>query len=79
MTKSNVTVAEIPVLNSSGGGLGYYCAGRHCTVKDKCHRYTSGVAQQNAVFDEYDTLMLSEKERTCKYFVNVKKANQIGD
>lgn len=77
MTKSNVTVVEVPVLNSSGGGLGYYCAGRHCTVKDKCHRYTSGVAQQNAVFDEYDTLMLSEE--SCKYFVHVKKANQIVD
>ena len=76
MTKSNVTEVEVPVLNSSGGGIGYYCAGRHCSSRDKCHRHTSSIGQRNAVFDDYDKLMLSEG--SCRFFVNVKTVNQIG-
>jgi hypothetical protein len=77
MVKSNVTaVPVVPVLNSSGGGLGYYCAGRHCAVREKCHRHTSSIVQPNAVFDDYDKLMLSEG--SCRFFVDVKEANRIG-
>jgi hypothetical protein len=76
MTKSNVTV--VPVVSSNSGGLVYYCAGRHCAISDDCHRYTSGIKQQNnPVYDEYDTLMLSEGN--CRFFVNVKEANRVGE
>jgi hypothetical protein len=76
MTKSNVT--EVAVVAHDGSrGRGYYCAGRQCTVKEKCHRHTSGIIQRDAIFNDYDILMLSEE--TCRYFVDVKKANQIGE
>lgn len=71
MTKSNVTVE-----NDGSNGRGYYCAGRQCAVKEKCHRHTSGIIQPNAVFDDYDTLMLTEE--TCRYFVDVKKVAHSG-
>lgn len=74
MIKSNVT--EVPVVNSSSG-LGYYCAGRHCAVREQCHRHTSSLVQRNADFDDYDILMLSEG--SCKYFVDVKEANRVGE
>ncbi len=75
MVKSNVTA--VPVVNSSGGGLGYYCAGKHCAVREQCHRHTSSLVQRNAEFDDYDILMLSEG--SCKYFVDVKEANRVGE
>ena len=76
MIKSNVT--EVPVVNSSArGGLVYYCAGRHCAISHDCHRYTSGIGQRNAVYDEYDTLMLSEG--SCRFFVNIKEVNRVGE
>lgn len=75
MTKS--IEPEVQVLNSSGGGIGYYCAGRHCAKRDKCHRHTASSRLSNAVFDDYDVLMLSEG--SCRFFVNVNTANQIGE
>jgi hypothetical protein len=78
MVKSNVTaVSEVPILNSSGGGLGYYCAGRHCAKREQCHRHTSSLVQRNAEFDDYDILMLSEG--SCRFFVDVKEANRVGE
>ena len=71
MTKSNVAVVQ-----DGSSGRGYYCAGSKCAIKEKCHRHTSGVAQLNAVFDDYDILMLTEE--SCKFFVNVKEVNQLG-
>lgn len=71
MTKSNVTVE-----NDGSNGRGYYCAGRQCAVKEKCHRHTSGIIQPNAVFNDYDILMLTEE--TCRYFVDVKKVAHLG-
>lgn len=73
MVKSNVTV--VPVVEVRSGGRGYYCAGRHCAIRDKCHRHTSGIGQNSSAFDDYDVLMLSEG--SCKYFVDVKTANQV--
>lgn len=70
MTKSNVTAVEVAEHDGSNG-RGYYCAGRQCAVKEKCHRHTSGIMQQEAVFNDYDILMLTEE--TCKFFVEVKK------
>lgn len=74
MIKSNVTV--VPVVNSSSGGRGYYCAGRHCAIREQCHRHTSSLVQRNADFDDYDILMLSEG--SCRFFVDVNAANQVG-
>jgi hypothetical protein len=76
MTKSNVTEVEVAVHDGSSRGRGYYCAGRQCAVKERCHRHTSGIMQQDAVFNDYDILMLSEE--TCKYFVDVKKVAHLG-
>ena len=73
MIKSNVTA--VPEVSSSSG-RGYYCAGRHCAKREQCHRHTSSIAQRNAVFDDYDILMLSEG--SCRFFVDVKTANQVG-
>lgn len=73
MTKSNVAVA---VENDGSNGRGYYCEGRQCAVKEKCHRHTSGIIQQNAVFNDYDILMLTEEK--CKFFVDVKEVAQLG-
>lgn len=75
MVKSNVTV--VPVVEVRSGGRGYYCAGRHCAIREKCHRHTSGIGQKPSAFDDYDILMLSEG--SCKYFVDVKTANQVGE
>jgi len=75
MTKSNVTAVEV-VVHDGSRGRGYYCAGRQCAVKERCHRHTSGIMQQDAVFNDYDILMLSEE--TCKYFVDVKKVAHLG-
>ncbi len=77
MVKSNVTVAEVPVVLHSNGGLGYYCAGRHCAIRERCHRHTLSIVQPNAVFDDYDVLMLSEG--SCRFFVDVKEANRVGE
>ena len=76
MIKSNVTVVPV-VSSSSGGGRGYYCAGRHCAITDKCHRHTSGIGQNISAFDDYDKLMLSEG--SCRFFVDVKTANRVGE
>lgn len=73
--KSNVTV--VPEVEVPSGGRGYYCAGRHCAKREQCHRHTSSLVQRNADFDDYDILMLSEG--SCKYFVNVKEANRVGE
>lgn len=74
MVKSNVTVA--PVVHDGSSGRGYYCAGRHCTAREQCHRHTSSIVQRNADFDDYDILMLSEG--TCKYFIDIKEVTQLG-
>ena len=74
MIKSNVTV--VAVEHDVSSGRGYYCAGRHCAVREQCHRHTSSVVQRNANFDDYDILMLSEGK--CKYFVDVKETIQLG-
>ena len=71
MTKSKKTEVEVEVEVNSGG-RSYYCGGRSCTKKEKCHRYTSGEQAGHTQFDDdYDIIMLHEQPAPCKYFVNI--------
>jgi len=71
MTKSNVTV-----VHDGSSGRGYYCAGRHCALREQCHRHTSSIVERNAHFDDYDKLMLTEGK--CKFFIDIKEVTQLG-
>ena len=55
--------------NQDSTALGYYCAGRHCAKKEKCHRYVSSTKINNATYDQYDRKLL--RDGICIYFVNI--------
>lgn len=55
-------------------GIGYYCAGRRCKIREQCHRHTIGIVQPTATFNDYD--MLREPKEPCKFFVDVDIINK---
>lgn len=56
----------------------YYCAGRFCTVREKCHRHTSSTRVNNAAFDDYDLVwMRAGYNSTCIYFVDRDAASVV--
>jgi hypothetical protein len=71
MTKSNGTA-----VHDGSSGRGYYCAGRHCALREQCYRHTSSIVERNAQFDDYDKLMLTEGK--CKFFIDIKEVTQLG-
>ena len=72
MTKSKVmTVADI----SNTEARTYYCAGRYCAKREKCHRHTSSTQVNRAPFDDYDLVMIRDMNaRSCQYYVSIDKA-----
>lgn len=72
MTKSKVmTVADI----SNTEARTYYCAGRYCAKREKCHRHTSSTQITRAPFDDYDLVMIKDTStRSCQYYVSIDKA-----
>lgn len=56
----------------------YYCAGRYCTAREKCHRHTSSTRVNNAAFDDYDLVyMRAGWDAPCTYFVDRDTASII--
>lgn len=74
MIKSNVR--SVTTEHDGTSGKGYYCAGRHCAIKNQCHRYTASIDQENVKFNDYDAAQPSEIK--CKYFAAIKEVIQAG-
>lgn len=69
MAKSKVTtVAEL----SNTEARTYYCAGRYCVKREKCHRHTSSTHITRAPFDDYDLVMIKDMNtKSCQYYVSL--------
>ena len=72
MTKSKV----IPVADiSTTEARTYYCAGRYCVKREKCHRHTSSTQVSRAPFDDYDLVMIKDTNaKSCQYYISIEKA-----
>ena len=55
----------------------YYCAGRHCDVRDTCHRHTSSTQVSNADFNDYDLVMIRDFPKPCQYFIDRNQAEGL--
>jgi hypothetical protein len=55
----------------------YYCAGRNCIVRDKCHRHTSSTSVNRAEFEDYDLVMIRVFPEPCLHFIDRNQAEGL--
>lgn len=56
----------------------YFCAGRYCAEREKCHRHTSSVHVNEAPFNDYDLVRMKEGlTKPCRYFIDRDAATGI--
>ena len=74
MIKSKKTEVEVELPSH---GKSYYCAGRHCSKRDKCHRHTSSTGVNQAPFEDFDLVMIKSLPKPCQYFIDRNKAEGL--
>lgn len=74
MSESKKTEVEVEV---SSHGRSYYCAGRNCSKREKCHRHTSSLGVNQAPFEDYDLAMIRDLPKTCRYFIDRNRAEGL--
>ena len=56
----------------------YFCAGRYCAEREKCHRHTSSVHVNEAPFNDYDLVRMKEGlTKPCRYYVDRNEATGL--
>lgn len=71
-SKETEVVKVVPVVEEK-----YFCAGRHCTQRDTCHRHTSSSGVNKAPFEDYDLVMIRELPNACKFYIDRNEATGV--